>query len=717
MKKNKIAFILGTMLIVSSCFPVKAEVDITSNNSEVVSQDITSNTEQGGIEAAVEEEINNSAEQNDQTDDTTEVEEGQNVIESTDNNDVETTKEEEQTDSIDNNIEEEEQNVTESNDKNDSSSDVLEEENSNNEVTEEEENTVETENISSDNLEIINNDDGSQTITYEENISNIDESNVETIIEDKTIEQEEIKESVENQNGTYDYNINVNEEQNITEIIVPTEDKETAENLAIEHEGEVITEEHVVTQEVSETFDSLEKAQEFITNIEDNHTVIESTITVTPEQIISGVTVEQIEENGYHCIENEDGSYDIIVTGGLEEITIDLAYLSAVLEPGDSISAEIHIKNESGDEYTIESYNKEAEGPFRYIRTTRYNESMGEAVGTLMDGAYTYYVPNDIVNMHGQMHLATPADEVVKWYNEKNNTQLSYREIQNTITDDLLLEYYNEVLNKEYTSLYDAWVDNFNSRLWETKYNGQDGEEFFKALEWNNNELSFIATATVDGPGTDNMYQNSVWGYIEQIVLKVVDTIIPASYEASVVYEDTEYEYSVKYDEVEKTYAIEIKGEGNIPAVEVIIPEPTPEPEPEELTPTPELKPEEPAPEPTPEEVIPTPIPEEKPEEVIPTSPEPKEEKSSESSSHTDRIYTSEKREVTIIEEELVPLSAEPEVLGVSRPMPNSQPEVLGVNRLPQTGNSSFYYILLFIITGLTSIVIGLHLSKKFDFS
>jgi len=36
MKKNKIAFILGTVLIVSSCFPVKAEVDIMSNNSEAV---------------------------------------------------------------------------------------------------------------------------------------------------------------------------------------------------------------------------------------------------------------------------------------------------------------------------------------------------------------------------------------------------------------------------------------------------------------------------------------------------------------------------------------------------------------------------------------------------------------------------------------------------------------------------------------------------------
>ena len=544
---------------------------------------------------------------------------------------------------------------------------------------------------SSNALEVIENEDGSQTIIYEEVINDIQQNSVDTIIENKTAEQEEIKKSIENQNGTYDYNINVNEEQNITEVIVPIEEKEAAEAFATELEGEVISEEHIVIQETSKTFDSLEKAQEFIANIEDNHTVIESTITVTPEQIISGVTVEQIEENGYHCVENEDGSYDIIVTGGLEEITIDLAYLSAVLEPGDSISAEVHIKNESGDEYTIESYNKEVEGPFRYIRTTRYNESMGEAVGTLMDGAYTYYIPNNIVNMHGQMHLATPADEVVKWYNEKNNTQLSYREIQNTITDDLLLEYYNETLNKEYTSLYDAWVDNFNSRLWETKYNGQNGEEFFKTLEWDNNELSFTAIATIDGSGTDNMYQNSVWGYIEQIVLKVVDTIIPASYEASVVYEDTEYEYSVKYNEVEKTYAIEIKGEGNIPAVEVIIPEPK----------------------------KPTPIPEEKPKEVIPTSSEPKKERSSESSSHTERIYTPERKEVTIIEEELVPLSAEPEVLGVSRPLPNSQPEVLGVSRieeLPQTGDSSIYFIFLFIITGITCLFTGFHLYRKIDF-
>lgn len=607
MKKSKFAFVLGTFLIVSSCFPVKAEIPISSNDTEIVNDDnsIISDNEQD------------------------------NTISDNESNNVENVnQEEEKTESVEINN----SNVVESNP-----------------------------------LEIVNNDDGSQTITYEEVISNVEEENVETIIEDKITEQEEIKESVESQEGTYNYNINVNEEQNVIEVIVPVEEKEVAESVAAEHEGEVITEEHITVQETSETFNSLEEAQNFVSNIEDNHTIIESTITITPEQIISGITVEQIEENGYHCIENEDGSFDIIVTGGLEEITIDLAYLSEVLEPGDSISAEFHIKNESGDEYTIESYNKEVEGPFRYIRTTRYDESMGEAVGTLMDGAYTYYIPNSIVNMHGQMHLATPADEVVKWYNEKNNTQLSYREIQNTITDDLLLEYYNEILNKEYDSLYEAWVDNFNERLWTTEYNGQDGNEFFKNLEWENDEFSFVMTANVDGPGTDNMYQNSVWGYIEQIILKVVDTIIPASYEASVVYEDVEYKYSVKYDEIEKNYTIEIKGEGNIPSVEVVIPD-------------------EPIPNPTPST--------------------PKRE---------ERTYSSKSEQTitptVIIEDNLVPLAEEPAVLGVSREVPvDSEPRVLGAHRdteLPQTGNSLIYFIFLFFVSGIILIFTGFRLSRE----
>lgn len=751
MKKIIFAFFLGTFLIVSSCFPVKAETSFLSENSEIVQEEkVSNNTEQDNIESINQEkenvesintnnqeEINTSKEEKQEEVNISKKEENQNnTIEiaekentSTENqNNISEVKEEVNQDSEikndQNNIIEKEE-INNSNEvKEENQDNVIEEKNiqteeikdnitettvieesNNNEIINESAETKET-NTSSDFLETITNEDGSRVITYEEVISNIKEEEVETVVQDKTTEQEEIKESVENQDGTYNYNITVNEEQKITEVIVPAEQKEDAESLAADLGGEVLTEEQIIIQETSETFNSLEEAQNFITNIEDNHTIIESTITVTPEQIISGVTVEQIEENGYHCIRNEDGSYDIIVTGGLEQITIDLAYLSAVLEPGDSVSAEIHIKNESGDEYEIESYNKEVEGPFRYIRTVNYNESMGEAVGTLMGGAYTYYIPNDIVKMHGKTHLATPSDEVVKWYNEKNNTRLSYSEIRSIITDDILLEYYNEVLNKEYDSLYEAWVDNFNDRLWQTKYNGQKGEEFFETLEWENNEFSFVVNAGVDGPGTDNMYQNSVWGYIEQIVLKVVNTIIPATYEASVTYEDVEYQYSVKYNEIEKDYVIEIKGEGNIPPVEIIIPPSEKEDLPIEIVVPPKKEPTPSIPESNP--------PEEKP--ILPSIPK-KEERTHYHSSETSQP-------IIIIEDNIIPLTNEPTiietseenieesiVLGASRQVIlDSEQEVLGVKRLPQTGNVSFYFIIIFFISGTISIIIGFSL-------
>ena len=668
MNKPKLAFFLGTMLVVSSCFPVKAETSFLSDNLEIVNEQTISDIKQDDTEK--------------------EKKEKEEIKEESNNSNQEEIKEET---NIENN-QETEQNITK--ETNIEENNIEEQKSIETENQNKEENINELTETESDSLEIINNNDGSQTITYEETISDVKEEDVENVVNDKTIEQEEIKESIENQNGTYDYNINVNEEQNITEVIIPVEQKEEAESLATELEGEVITEENIIIQEVSETFDSLEKAQDFITNIEDNYTIIESTITVSPEQIISGVTVEQIEENGYHCVQNEDGNYDIIITGGLEQITIDLAYLSEVLEPGDSVSAEIHIKNESGDEYEIESYNKEVEGPFRYIRTVSYDESMGEAVGTLMGGAYTYYIPNDIVKMHGKMHLATPSDEVVKWYNEKNNTRLSYGEIRTIINDDLLLEYYNETLNKEYNSLYEAWVDNFNNRLWQTEYNGQKGEEFFKELEWKDDEISFVMTAGVDGPGTDNMYQNSVWGYIEQIVLKVVDTIIPASYEASITYEDVEYEYSVKYNEVEKNYTVEIKGEGSIPSVEVIIPEPEPNPE-----------------------IIPEPKEPETIPEVIPVS-EPEKVYHSEVKGFSRSEKSESKPPIVIIEDELVPLANEPAVLGASRDL---EPAVLGVsrgklsdpkqkaiNRSPQTGDSSMPWSFSILFSSILLVIIKL---------
>ena len=72
---------------------------------------------------------------------------------------------------------------------------------------------------------------------------------------------------------------------------------------------------------------------------------------------------------------------------------------------------------------------------------------------------------------------------------------------------------------------------------------------------WKDDEISFVMTAGVDGAGTDNMYQNTIWGYIEQIVLRVVDTIIPASYEASIKDKITK-EYLETFPEYKDSFGI-----------------------------------------------------------------------------------------------------------------------------------------------------------------
>lgn len=539
------------------------------------------------------------------------------------------------------------------------------------------------------------NDDSSVTIHYEETIHNVDPDDLNDVVTSKTEEQEQKKEEIENQDGQYDYTITTTEEIIYTPITVPANNYEKAEEIASEHDGKILTEETIVETTVSETFDNLEAAQAYIDEIGKEHTIVEAVINVTPEQIISGVTAQQIEENGYHVVETENG-YDIIITGGLEEISIDLAGLSAVLEPGDSISATFNIINESGDKYEIKEYSKVTEGPYRYIRTTSFNEEMGLAVGTLMDGAYTYYIPNDFVKLHGRSNLATPADEVVKWYNKKNDTTLSYSQIRNVINDDLLLEYYNEILGKEYESLYDAWVENFNSRLWKTTYNGVDGQVFFSTIDFDKDAITYNFKATIDGPATDNMYQSTVWGYIENLVLKVVDTIIPASYEAVVTYEDKEYTYSVEYNEEDSSYTIEIVGDGFIPSVEIVIP-----PEEEEIQPI-----EEPD--------IPSKEDEDVEPEIIPTKPEiiPTEQEE-------DPIVKPTKEETEEISDEPIPQtnSPQPIVLGVSRPRVDTEEQgiVLGASRQPpKTGHYPIEYICILVMI-ISLIVLLIACRKKVD--
>ena len=580
---------------------------------------------------------------------------------------------------------------------------------------------------SNENIEITTNEDSSVNIIYSETISDIEtETGTIEIVEEKTIEQEEIKREIEEQNGTYEYTVETEKNVTTEKKTIDAESKEEAESKAADLNGEVITTETTVEKTAEQSFDTLEAAQGFIESIEETNTVIEATITVTEEQIESGLTAQLVDEKGYHMEDNGDGTYSIIITGGLEEITIDFAGFNEVWEPGDSITTSFRIINESGDEYEVVNYRREAEGPFRFIRTARYDESLGEKVGELNGGAYTYYKPNVVTKINGTSYVVGPYDEVTKWYNKKYNTNIRW-DAEKYIDDSVLLEYYNEVLDAHYDNIYDAWYANFNERLWKNSYNGVSGEEFFNNIDLTTDTpVDVTFHASIDGPGTDNVYMNTVWGFFEDLVIRIVDKIIPASYTAKVEYEDTEYSYSVEYDEIKESYTVNIEGQGSIPAAEVIIHEKPADPAAPRKSSDSETtdRPEDPKEE--------NPVRYEAAVEIKPVRKAAAEHGSSERTEYSaDSV-----KENVIIYDNPIPMASgnetesavlgvsrsaeqtmeEPAVLGVSRAAGNdkNEAEVLGAARLPQTGQT-WWPIPVMMIAGWLLICSGLKQKREED--
>ena len=87
-------------------------------------------------------------------------------------------------------------------------------------------------------------------------------------------------------------------------------------------------------------------------------------------------------------------------------------------------------------------------------------------------------------------------------------------------------------------------------------------------------------TASLDGLGTDKLYQMTVWHFVELLKLKAVPNI-----KVTVNYVDNEVKYTVNYTIEETTYTVEIDGEGSIPKridppIEPDNPTPIPIPEP-----------------------------------------------------------------------------------------------------------------------------------------
>lgn len=409
-------------------------------------------------------------------------------------------------------------------------------------------------------------------IEYHEEITDIQtETEANEIVEEKTEEQETMKQDITNQGGTYDYTINVEtitlEKECSEEVDSVAEASSLAEETNGTIETKIINSTEGSSTVIVENEEDVDAAVEEIAAAGASN--IEREIISVETEEVSGVSAEQVDEKGYHIDENEDGSFTIVVTGGLDEIEIDFAWFSGtqLMYPGDEINASFTIVNESGDKYEVTGYEKKTDGPYRYSLSTNFNEDWGTPVTTFTDSRgreYTAYIPNEILKVNGRDIDRATLEIMFKEYSDK--TMRERREIAKTLTEEDLLAYYNEQMGTDYQTTAEAWGANLNERLWTTTYtkNGEEaayGEDFWTSIDLTSDTpVDFTMTASLDGLGTDNLYQMTVWDFVEFLKLKAIPNI-----EVTVNYVDNEVKYIVNYTVEETTYTVEIDGEGSIP--------------------------------------------------------------------------------------------------------------------------------------------------------
>ena len=619
------------------------------------------------------------------------------------------------------------ENIEQNNSENNQAKDEVIEQNNENLDTQTTENEViEQNNDDNSNIQITETEN-EEVIEYHEEITDIPtEEEKDKIVEEKTQEQEEIKQDIADQDGTYDYTITVETITLEKEVSEEVESAETAEELAEEVNGtvetEIVNSTEGSTTVVVETEEKVEEAVEEIAAAAPSN--VEREIVSVETEEVSGVSAEQVDEKGYHIDENEDGSFTIVVTGGLDEIEIDFAWFSSIqlMYPGDEINASFTLVNESGDKYEITGYEKKTDGPYRYSTTASFNEEWGTPVTTFTDGRgreCTAYIPNEILKINGRDIDRGTLEIMYKNYADK--TMRERREIAANLTEDDMLNYYNEQMGTDYENAFEAWQANLNDRLWTTTYtkDGEEeayGEDFWTSVDLTTNApVNFTMKASLDGLGTDNLYQMTVWEFVELLKLKAIPNVA-----VTVDYIDNEIKYIVNYTVEETKYTVEIDGNGVIPKkvepVPTPAPAPTPEPKPEpQITPTP-IKPITPIPvvEPVKPEPI-HPIPHINPDPIVPPE-RPNEEE--------ERPNNLEPEETIYIEEEVVPLidtippteTPSNEVLGVTRALITQGKQVLGAARKAETGDRKPVYKRNFIIFGcliLLAIIIIFDIDKR----
>lgn len=196
----------------------------------------------------------------------------------------------------------------------------------------------------------------------------------------------------------------------------------------------------------------------------------------------------------------------IHITGDLNSITIDVKDIIGSTWCGDfNISEPLYVEPGDDGEYS-----------FTLVNDTDHDYKVVDSSHT----KYLHYL-NEDSNQDWRVSTLGKYDPTVHWilnkYCDLNSNDvrgMSSREFNNYkeyITKENVLNYYKEMNNKNYSTLEEAWEDNFYSRCFSLNYS--------KPLI----DMEMGDTVTVNfevsGPNTDNMYQNSEFGWHDTITV------------------------------------------------------------------------------------------------------------------------------------------------------------------------------------------------------
>lgn len=305
------------------------------------------------------------------------------------------------------------------------------------------------------------------------------------------------------------------------------------------------------TSEITKTFNTEKEALEWIDSFDKSVYEVKSNIKTST---VSGVTADidpskDPDKNGYEIVyDSETGTTVIRITGGLENISVELPYADAEYEPGDQEKFNFEIINESGDQYdnngvqyidsglgfkegasmesTIAHLSPFASKTYNFIRA-KYGLDQYDKFN--QSNQYNYYRQQITMDLIPEGTTVIDVTSAPKFNEETYNAGPYYHDTtkdeyyliereenpkwRGHINADNVLEYYNSRLGTAYTDLMTAWNEFFYTYCFKVSYSTP-----LESINLPKNaSVPFTVIQSLDGPETDNMYEETVWNRTDVI--------------------------------------------------------------------------------------------------------------------------------------------------------------------------------------------------------